>query len=167
MYPKRGVDFISKNPPNFHQVLKKDEIHESRFCSIKVEIFSDVVEQIKKDIWEDKEYKEILKQLEICESVSDYSLETQAKVLLSKDRVVIPNNSAVQLDILQKDHDSLLDGHPGQEKTLTLINRNFYWDGMNQIIKDYVSSCQKCSRNKNIHHKKFGFIKPLQIPSGP
>ncbi|MBW0471988.1 hypothetical protein O181_011703 [Austropuccinia psidii MF-1] len=38
---------------------------------------------------------------------------------------------------------------------------------MNQFIKDYVSSCQKCSRNKNIHHKKFGLLKPLQIPSGP
>ncbi|MBW0474124.1 hypothetical protein O181_013839 [Austropuccinia psidii MF-1] len=43
----------------------------------------------------------------------------------------------------------------------------FYWAGMNQIIKDYVSSCQQCSRNKNIHHKKFELLKPLQIPSGP
>ncbi|MBW0547149.1 hypothetical protein O181_086864, partial [Austropuccinia psidii MF-1] len=24
-----------------------------------------------------------------------------------------------------------------------------------------------CSRNKNIHHKKFGFLKPLPIPNGP
>ncbi|MBW0545160.1 hypothetical protein O181_084875 [Austropuccinia psidii MF-1] len=38
---------------------------------------------------------------------------------------------------------------------------------MNQIIKDYVSACQKISRNKNIHHKKFGLLKPLQIPAGP
>ncbi|MBW0500141.1 hypothetical protein O181_039856 [Austropuccinia psidii MF-1] len=38
---------------------------------------------------------------------------------------------------------------------------------MNQFIKDYVSSCQKCSRNKNTHHKKFGLLKPPQIPSGP
>ncbi|MBW0529843.1 hypothetical protein O181_069558 [Austropuccinia psidii MF-1] len=38
---------------------------------------------------------------------------------------------------------------------------------MNQFIKDYVSSFQQCSRNKNIHHKKFGLLNPLQIPSGP
>ncbi|MBW0483570.1 hypothetical protein O181_023285 [Austropuccinia psidii MF-1] len=37
---------------------------------------------------------------------------------------------------------------------------------MNQCIKDYVSSSQQSSRNKNIHHKKFGLLKPLQIPSG-
>ncbi|MBW0559857.1 hypothetical protein O181_099572, partial [Austropuccinia psidii MF-1] len=167
MYPERGVDFISKNPQNFHQVLKQNEIKESRFFSIKVEVFSDLVDQIQKAVWQDKDYKEILKQLARGESISDYTLEPQAKLLLFKDRVVIPSNHELQLDILQKHHDSLLAGHPGQEKTLKLIKRDFYWAGMNQIIKDYVSSCQKCSRNKNIHHKKFGLLKPLQIPSGP
>ncbi|MBW0492931.1 hypothetical protein O181_032646 [Austropuccinia psidii MF-1] len=38
---------------------------------------------------------------------------------------------------------------------------------MTQFIKDYVSSCQQWSRNNNIHHKKFGFLKPLPIPNGP
>ncbi|MBW0556725.1 hypothetical protein O181_096440 [Austropuccinia psidii MF-1] len=38
---------------------------------------------------------------------------------------------------------------------------------MTQFIKDYVSSCQQCSRNKNIHHKKFALPKPLIIPNGP
>ncbi|MBW0505063.1 hypothetical protein O181_044778 [Austropuccinia psidii MF-1] len=38
---------------------------------------------------------------------------------------------------------------------------------MTQFIKDYVSSCQQCSRNNNIFHKKFGLLKPLPIPNGP
>ncbi|MBW0582185.1 hypothetical protein O181_121900 [Austropuccinia psidii MF-1] len=38
---------------------------------------------------------------------------------------------------------------------------------MNQFIKGYASSCQQCSRKKNIHHKKLGLLKPLSIPSGP
>ncbi|MBW0479907.1 hypothetical protein O181_019622 [Austropuccinia psidii MF-1] len=33
MYPERGVDLISKNPQNAHQVIKKDGIKESRFFS--------------------------------------------------------------------------------------------------------------------------------------
>ncbi|MBW0545544.1 hypothetical protein O181_085259 [Austropuccinia psidii MF-1] len=88
-------------------------------------------------------------------------------LLLFKDRVVIPSNEEIQLNIIQKHHESPLAGHPGQEKTLKLIKRVFYWAGMNQFLEDYVSSCQKCSRNKNIHHKKFGLLKPLSIPSGP
>ncbi|MBW0500974.1 hypothetical protein O181_040689 [Austropuccinia psidii MF-1] len=39
VYPEWGVDFISKNPPSFHQVLKQNEIKESSFFSIKVEFF--------------------------------------------------------------------------------------------------------------------------------
>ncbi|MBW0592539.1 hypothetical protein O181_132254 [Austropuccinia psidii MF-1] len=38
---------------------------------------------------------------------------------------------------------------------------------MTQFIKDYFSSCQQCSRNKNIHHKKFGLLKTFPIPKGP
>ncbi|MBW0572824.1 hypothetical protein O181_112539 [Austropuccinia psidii MF-1] len=167
IYPERVVNFISKNPQSFHQVLKKNEIKESRFFSIKVEIFSDLVDQIQRAIWQDKDYKEILKQLARGESVSDYTLEPQAKFLLFKDREFIPSNHELQLDILQKRHDSPLAGDPGQEKTLKLIKRDFHWAGMNQIIKDYVSSCQQCSRNKNINHKKFGLLKPLQFQSGP
>ncbi|MBW0515128.1 hypothetical protein O181_054843 [Austropuccinia psidii MF-1] len=63
VYPERGVDFISKNPQNFHQIIKQDGIQDSRFFSIKVEIFSDLVDKIQKEVWRDKEYKEILKQL--------------------------------------------------------------------------------------------------------
>ncbi|MBW0553299.1 hypothetical protein O181_093014 [Austropuccinia psidii MF-1] len=118
MYPERGVDFISKNPQNFHQVLKQNEIKESRFFTIKVEVFSYLVDQIQKVVWQDKDYKEILKQLAGGESVSDYTFEPQAKLLLFRDRVVIPRNHELQLDILQKNHDSPLAGHPGQGKTL-------------------------------------------------
>ncbi|MBW0540574.1 hypothetical protein O181_080289 [Austropuccinia psidii MF-1] len=167
VYLERGVDFISKNPQNFHQLFKQDGIQESIFFSIKVEIFSDLVEQIQKKVWQEKDFKEILKQSERGESVSDYSLEPQAKLLLFKTRVVAASNEKIQVNILRKRHDSPLAGHPVQEKILKLLKRDLYWAGMNQLIKDYVSSCQKCSRNKNIHHNKFGLLKPLQIPSGP
>ncbi|MBW0506267.1 hypothetical protein O181_045982, partial [Austropuccinia psidii MF-1] len=82
-------------------------------------------------------------------------------------RVVVPNDPTIQLSILQKRNDSPLAGHPGQEKTLKLVKRDFHWPGMTQFIKDYVSSCQQCSRRKNIHHKKFGLLKPLPIRNGP
>ncbi|MBW0578576.1 hypothetical protein O181_118291 [Austropuccinia psidii MF-1] len=120
---------------------------------------------IQNEVSQDKDYKEILKKLARGESVTDYSLQPQSKLFLFKDRAVIPSNEEIQLNILQKCHDSPLAGHRGQEKTLKLIKRDFYWAGMNQSIKDYVSSCQQCSRNKNINHKKFGLLKPLQIPS--
>ncbi|MBW0504941.1 hypothetical protein O181_044656 [Austropuccinia psidii MF-1] len=92
LYPEKGVDFISKNTQIFHQVINKNEIQESRIFSIKVEVLSDLVDQIQKAVWQEKDYKEICKQLARGESVSDYSLEPQAKLLLLKDKVVIPRN---------------------------------------------------------------------------
>ncbi|MBW0484421.1 hypothetical protein O181_024136 [Austropuccinia psidii MF-1] len=54
VYPERGVDFISKNPQNFHQIIKQDGIKGSVLFSIKVETFSYLVEQIKKEAWQYK-----------------------------------------------------------------------------------------------------------------
>ncbi|MBW0542798.1 hypothetical protein O181_082513 [Austropuccinia psidii MF-1] len=71
VYPERGVDIISKNPQNFPQLIKQDGIQESRFFLIKVEIFSDLVERIQKEVWQDKDYKEILKKLARGELVSN------------------------------------------------------------------------------------------------
>ncbi|MBW0570375.1 hypothetical protein O181_110090, partial [Austropuccinia psidii MF-1] len=88
-------------------------------------------------------------------------------LLLFKDQVVVPNDPKIQLRILQKKHDSPLAGHPGQEKTLKLVKGDFHWSSMTQFIKDYVSSCKQCSRNKNINHKKFLLLKTLPIPNGP
>ncbi|MBW0512538.1 hypothetical protein O181_052253, partial [Austropuccinia psidii MF-1] len=73
----RGVNFISKNHQMFHQVIKQDGIQESRFFSIKVEIFSDLVDNTQKEVWQDNDFKEILKKLARGESAPDYSLEPQ------------------------------------------------------------------------------------------
>ncbi|MBW0561442.1 hypothetical protein O181_101157, partial [Austropuccinia psidii MF-1] len=167
VYPERGEDFISKNPMNFQQIIKQDEVQPSRFFAVKVESFSNLIDSIQKKLWQDPQYRSILEDLGKGKSVQDYSLDSSSQLLLFKDWVVVPNDSTIQLSILQKRHDSPLAGHPGQEKTLKLVKRDFHWSGMTQFIKDYVSSCQQCSRNKNIHHKKFGFLKPLPIPNGP
>ncbi|MBW0550244.1 hypothetical protein O181_089959 [Austropuccinia psidii MF-1] len=166
VYPERGEEFISKNPMNYQQIIKQDEIQASKFFAVKVEAFSNLIESTQKALWKDSQYTSILQDLGKGKSVQDYSLDSASQLLLFKDRVVVPNDPTIQLSILQKRHDSPLAGHAGQEKTLKLFKRDFYWPGMTQFIKDYVSSCQQCSRNKNIHHKKFGLLKPLPVPNG-
>ncbi|MBW0568597.1 hypothetical protein O181_108312 [Austropuccinia psidii MF-1] len=167
VYPERGEDFISKNPMNFKQLIKQDEVQPSRYFAVKVESFSNLIDSIKKALWKDSQYRSILHKLGKDKFIQDYSLYSSSQLLLFKDWVVVPNDPTIQLSILQKRHNSPLAGHPGQEKTLKLVKRDFHWSGMTQFIKEYVSSCQQCSRNKNIHHKKFGLLKPLPILNGP
>ncbi|MBW0497639.1 hypothetical protein O181_037354 [Austropuccinia psidii MF-1] len=167
VYPERGEDLISKNPMNFQQLIKQDEVKPSRDFAAKVESFSNLIYSIQKALWEDSLYRSIFQELGKVKSIQDYSLDSSSQLLLFKYWVVVPNDPTIQLSILQKRHDSPLAGHPGHEKTLKLVKRDFHWSGMTQLIKDYVSSCQQCSRNKNIHHKKFGLLKPLPIQNGP
>ncbi|MBW0552393.1 hypothetical protein O181_092108, partial [Austropuccinia psidii MF-1] len=47
-YPERGEDFISKNPMNFKQLIKKDEFQPSRYFAVKVESFSNLIDSIQK-----------------------------------------------------------------------------------------------------------------------
>ncbi|MBW0528326.1 hypothetical protein O181_068041 [Austropuccinia psidii MF-1] len=167
VYLERGEDFISKNTMNFQQLIKQYEVQSSRFFAVKVEFFSNLIESIQKKLWQDSHYRIILQELGKGESVKDYSLDSSSQLLLLKYWVMVPNDPTIQLRIPQKRHDSPLAGHPGQEKTLKLVKRDFHWSRMTQFIKDYVSSCQQCSRNKNINQKKFGLLKPLPIPNAP
>ncbi|MBW0564198.1 hypothetical protein O181_103913 [Austropuccinia psidii MF-1] len=152
---------------NYQKIIKQDVIQASKFFAVKVEAFSNLIKSIQKSLWQDSQYRSILQDLGKGKSVKDYSLDSSSQLLLSKDWVVVPNDPTIQLSILQKRHDSPLAGHPSQGKTLKLLKRDFHWSGMTQFIKYYVSSCQQCSRNKNIHHKKFGILKHLPIPNVP
>ncbi|MBW0539822.1 hypothetical protein O181_079537 [Austropuccinia psidii MF-1] len=167
VYLERGEDFISKNPMNFRQLIRQDEVQPSTYFAVKVESFSNLIDSIHNTLWQDFQYRSILQELGKGKSIQDYSLDSSSQILLFKDWVVVPNDPTIQLRILQKRHDSPLAGHPGQEKTLKLVKQDFHLSGMTQFIKDYVSSCQQCSRNKNIHHNKFGLLKPFPIPNGP
>ncbi|MBW0494566.1 hypothetical protein O181_034281 [Austropuccinia psidii MF-1] len=162
-----GEDFISKNPMNFQQIIKQDEVQPSRYFSVKVESFSNLIDSIQKALWQDSQYRRLLQELGKGRSVQDYSLDSSSQLHLFEDWVVVPNDPTIQLRIIQKRHDSPLAGHFGQDKTIKLVMWDFHRSGITQFIKYYVSSSQQCSRNKNINHKKFGFLKPLPIPNGP
>ncbi|MBW0547998.1 hypothetical protein O181_087713 [Austropuccinia psidii MF-1] len=167
IYPQRGEDLISKNPMTYQKIIKKDEIQVSKLFAVKVDLFSNFIESIQKELWQDPQYRSTLQDLGKGKSVTDYSLDPSSQLLLFKDWVVVPNDPTIQLIIIQNWNDSSLAGHPSQEKTLKLVKRDLHWSGMTQFIKDYVSSFQNCSRNKNIHHKKVGLLKPWPIPNGP
>ncbi|MBW0527288.1 hypothetical protein O181_067003 [Austropuccinia psidii MF-1] len=152
---------------NIQQLIELDEVQPSRYFAVKVESSSNLIDSIQKALWQDSQYRGILQELGKIKSVQDYSLDSSSQLLLFKDQVVVPNDPTMQLSILQKRNDSPLAGHPGQEKTFKLVKRDSHWSSMTQFIKDYVSSCQQSSRNNNIQHKNFGFLKPLPIPNGP
>ncbi|MBW0538943.1 hypothetical protein O181_078658 [Austropuccinia psidii MF-1] len=108
-YPERWEDFIKKNPMNYQEIIKEDEIQASKFFVVKVNSFSNLIDSIQKALWQDCQYRSILQDLGKGKSVQDSSLDSSFKILLLKEWVVAPNDPTIQLSILQKRHDSPLD----------------------------------------------------------
>ena len=86
-------------------------------------------------------------------------------LLYYKNRLSIPENEALQSEIAQGGHDSLIAGHFAQEKTIEIVQRDFYRKGLADWIRDYVRSCDECQHSKSPRHAKYGLRQPLEVPS--
>jgi hypothetical protein len=90
----------------------------------------------------------------------------QDNLLYFEDRVYIPEGP-LRLRVLQSRHDFPAAGHFGFNKTLELVSRDFWWPQMWKTIKDFVLSCDTCSRSKNPRHRPYGLLQPLPVPQRP
>ena len=48
--------------------------------------------------------------------------------------------------ILVETHDKM--GHQGNNRTYSLIKRQYYWKGMAKDVKDYIQRCPTCRQEK-------------------
>jgi chemotaxis protein CheY-P-specific phosphatase CheC len=88
-------------------------------------------------------------------------------LLLYNNRIYVPQDDAIRLELLQQHHDSPLAGHYGTAKTSELLSRNYWYPRMHAHIKSYVTTCELCSRSKPSRHLKHGELAPLPVPTGP
>ena len=88
-------------------------------------------------------------------------------ILLINGLIAVPDNAQVKLEILRMKHDHPTAGHPGREKTIQLVKRDFHWPKLKDFVQDYVSSCMRCARNKPRRHKPHGLLQPLPVPDRP
>ena len=55
----------------------------------------------------------------------------------------------------------------GQDKTIELIRRNFWWPRMDEQIMDFVRSCLQCQQNKVARYQSYGLLNPMELPYAP
>jgi len=65
---------------------------------------------------------------------------------------------------MEVEHNSKIAGHLGTYKTIGRVRANFYWPNMDEIITEYIGSCDVCQRNKVIRHKKYVLLESLEVP---
>ncbi|KAF8687099.1 hypothetical protein RHS03_09998, partial [Rhizoctonia solani] len=128
--------------------------------------------QIKASLDQDESLEEILQFLQnkskappsIKCAFKDYKME--AGLLFYQGQIVVPDVGTLRTDLLRIFHNSPLAGHPGRQRTLELISRNYYWPGIRADTYWHVDSCKTCQR---IRKPKYASIppQPLELPTRP
>jgi hypothetical protein len=88
-------------------------------------------------------------------------------LLYYKLRLWIPDSNDLRQMVAEAEHDSKVAGHFGQDKTLELMTRHFFWPSMDKWVMDYVRSCDTCQRNKSPRHAIYGLLHPLELAYTP
>jgi len=93
------------------------------------------------------------------------TLKIQDGLLYKNGRLWI-TGSVIQ-EVMESEHDTKVAGHMGQDKSIELIRRNFWWPKINEQIIDFVSSCPECQKNKTARHQPYGLSSPLELAYAP
>ncbi len=79
--------------------------------------------------------------------------------------IYIPQDHALQGEIIAASHNHITAGHPGIEKTKELVLREYWWPKMKKDIENYVCACEMCQRTKSNTQAKAVPLHPNAIPS--
>jgi len=130
------------------------------------EFLAKVSEEGKKD----EAYEQAKKQEAAMEETSPKDrrvreLSCEKDILYQRNLLWVPKGLVQR--IMESEHDTKVAGHMGQDKTIELIRRNFWWPKMNERIIDFVRSCPECQQNKASRHQPYGLSSPLELPYAP
>ena len=78
--------------------------------------------------------------------------------------LVIPK--AIENDLLEESHDSILSGHLGVSRTFARIRDRYFFPSCLEKVARFVASCESCQHRNNPPFKKGGYLQPLPV-SGP
>ena len=73
--------------------------------------------------------------------------------------IEVPDIPEFRTILLGENHDHLMAGHFGRDRTLDLLRRKWFWKGMAKDVEAYVQSCDKCQKMKTSGRQ---FLPPLQ-----
>uniref|UniRef100_A0A3Q2W0Y3 Gypsy retrotransposon integrase-like protein 1 n=1 Tax=Haplochromis burtoni TaxID=8153 RepID=A0A3Q2W0Y3_HAPBU len=75
--------------------------------------------------------------------------------------------SSVRSQVLHWAHIARFTCHPGVHRTISLLQRFTWWPSLAKDVREYISACPTCARNKSGHQPPSGLLRPLPTPSRP
>ena len=97
----------------------------------------------------------------------DEEWQIEERLVLKEERVYVPKDEKLRIEIIQLHHDMPIAGHRGQWKTVELVTRNYWWPGVTKEVKQYMERCDQCQRMKNRAEMLAGKLRPNKVPERP
>ncbi|PHT93372.1 hypothetical protein T459_01254 [Capsicum annuum] len=82
-------------------------------------------------------------------------------------RVYVPRWKNLRRLLIKEGHDTTWAGHPGQKRTMALLEAAYYWPHMRDDIEVYVRTCLVCQQDKVEHKAPGGLLEPLPTAEKP
>ena len=79
-------------------------------------------------------------------------------------RLFVPASGSLRNELIRETHDPEWAGHPGVERMMALLSREYYWPKMEEDIELFVRTCLACQLDKTERRKQPGLLQPLPIP---
>eukprot|EP00253_Pinus_taeda_P029666 PITA_29666 len=87
-----------------------------------------------------------------------------AGMLCFQKKIYIPNQNSIKEKILDENHRSPYAGHPGYQKLITSLRKEYYWPAMKKDVVEYLARCLECQQVKAEHQHPTGLLQPIPIP---
>ena len=75
--------------------------------------------------------------------------------------IEVPDIPEFKTVLLGENHDHLMAGHFGRDRTLDLLRRKWFWRGMAKDVEVYIQSCDKCKRVKASTGRSLPPLQPI------
>jgi hypothetical protein len=80
-----------------------------------------------------------------------------------RNRLFIPENTKLKMQIIYRTHNSEAGSHPGRMKTTELVSKLYFWPKMTHDIQNYIKFCHLYKRVKAFRSASSGYFHFLPV----
>jgi hypothetical protein len=91
----------------------------------------------------DFHYNELVGKLQkdnLQQKIEENKLDND-EIIMYRGIIYVPNSQELKNMILGEIHNVPYAGHPGYQKTIATVKRQYYWLGMKKVIVDFIVRC--------------------------
>ena len=111
-----------------------------------------------------KEQTLVYTQPQLATTKTKSPLLTLGHKIVNKKETVLEE---AQEEVIQRHHDRPLHRHPGQDKILEKIQRNYHFNRMKCKVTEFIHNCEQCAKNKLSRHKLYRQAQQIDLPEVP